>query len=67
MLSRPRIGQAVRLHYAARKRKGAPHHGSLGTVVVVARGPGPRNHGVRIGGEIVVVPCGQLNGFKPPC
>jgi hypothetical protein len=53
---------AVRIHYAAEKR--ALHgdlHGQLGVVRVVARGPGPRNHGLDVG-KLVVVPCGNLQG-----
>ena len=37
-----------------------PLHGRFGIVRIVARGGGPRNHGVEIDGEIVAVPCGNL-------
>ena len=68
MIVHPRIGQRVRLHYATRKRAVAPHHGKVGRVVIVARGPGPRNHLIELddGGGVLVVPCGQLMRFDHP-
>ncbi|MFP4141490.1 MAG: hypothetical protein ACLFVH_13195 [Phycisphaerae bacterium] len=72
MLSHPRIGQRVQVWYAVKpRRKGGiakadlmPLHGQFGVVRVVATGPGPRNHGVEIGGELYVVPRGNLR--RPP-
>lgn len=71
MLTAPRIGQFVRLWYAERKRCDHPHHGRLGVVQVVAKGPGPRNHGillVRSGDNSEVgagVPAGNLQPVQP--
>lgn len=60
MISNPRLGQRVRLHYAAKKRAVHPHHGKLGTVFVAGKGK-PRNHGIELDdGTRVVVPCGNL-------
>jgi hypothetical protein len=60
MIVHPRLGQAVRIHYAAHKRAVAPLHGAMAVVRIVGRGPGPRNHGVEVRGVLHVVPCGQL-------
>ena len=59
MLSNPKQGQIVRLHYAEKKRAIAPYHGMAGFVVAPGRGK-PRNHGVMIDGEIIYVPAGNL-------
>jgi hypothetical protein len=68
MISHPRVGQAVRLRYAASKRRIAPHNDRMGVVVAVAlvtrkgKRRTPLNHLVRIeGGELVCVHAGQLN------
>jgi len=37
-----------------------PYHGKIGVVRVVSRGPGPRNVGVEIDGQVIVVPRGNL-------
>ena len=60
MIFHPRAGQHVRLHYAKRSASAMFHHGAVGVVRIVARGPGPRNVGVEIEGRIVVVPRGNL-------
>jgi hypothetical protein len=69
MVSNPRVGQLVRIAYAARRRKvpgfgpvgiqasWAPFQGKTGPVAIASRG---RNHGVEIDGSIVVVPSGHL-------
>jgi hypothetical protein len=59
----PRIGQEVQVWYNKRLAPHMPLHGKVGTVRVVARGKGPRNHGVMIDGALWVVPCGNL---RPP-
>lgn len=62
MLVHPRVGQLVRIHYRKDRAGFMPHHGKAARVVVVAKGPGPRNHGVELrDGRIVCVPCGNLN------
>ena len=58
MIRAPRLGQRVRLHYAARMRP--DWHGLTGTVVAVGRGPGPRNAAVATERGPVVVPRGNL-------
>ena len=63
MLTCPRIGQWVVLHYNQRLApSGAvPHHGEVGTVVIRTTMGKPRNHGIRLDdGTLVVVPCGNL-------
>ena len=59
MLANPRLGQCVRIHYAPRYGCYMPLQDRVGTVVVVGQGK-PRNHGVRIDGEVYCVPCGNL-------
>lgn len=60
MLSNPRIGQRVVLHYRASVRPITPH-GQQGTILVRGRGK-PRNHLVLLDdGRKVVVPCGNIN------
>jgi len=65
MLIFGRVGQAVRIHYNARRAPYMPWHGRTGRLVVVCRGK-PRNHGVEIDGKIVVVPCGNIYAFRGP-
>lgn len=60
MLMHPRIGERVQLWYARRAAAHMPHHGRVGVVQLVARGPGPRNHGVVVGGVLLAVPAGNL-------
>ena len=55
---RLRSGQRVRIH--KRSASVMPHHGKLGVVRTVSRGPGPRNVGVEIDGRTVVIPRGNL-------
>lgn len=65
MIYHPKLGQSVEVWYGAKKRRHASAqrirwHAHSGIVVIVPRGPGPRNVGVRFGDEIVVVPRGNL-------
>lgn len=61
MLSNPRVGDRVRVHYRKRVGNFMPWHGRTGVVVVPGRAK-PRNHLVRIdAGPLVVVPAGNLN------
>ena len=68
MIAKPARGQRVQVWYATKpKRRGgvAPAevmslHGRIGIVRIVGRGPGPRNHGVEVGGRVYGVPCGNL-------
>ncbi len=60
MIFHPRPGQRVRMHYARRAACLVPYHGRIGTVRVVAKGPGPRNVGVEIDGRLVVASRGNL-------
>jgi len=60
MIFHPRPGQHVRIRYAKRSASVMPHHGAVGVVRIVSRGPGPRNVGVEIDGRLVVVPRGNL-------
>jgi len=56
MLANPKLGQIVLIWYAD---KSMPYHGKYGRIVIVSKGK-PRNHGVDVDGEIVIVPCGNL-------
>lgn len=44
MLSHPKPGQRVRIHYAKLRAALMPYHGKIGVVRIesLARGPGPR-------------------------
>jgi len=66
MIVHPSIGQRVMLWYAAKWQAfGAQCHGMTGAVEIRAKGPGPRNHGVRLdNGRLVIVPCGNLKGAQ---
>ncbi len=61
MYCRPKVGSRVKVHYAKHYCAMMPLHGRIGIVRVVARGPGPRNHGVEIDGRLYAVNCGHLN------
>ena len=66
MIVHPKLGQPVLIWYNRRLAPSRPFHGMTGRVVVKAKGPGPRNHGIEIMGEdgrrtFCVVPCGNLN------
>lgn len=60
MIVHPRQGQTVQVWYCRRVAPSMPLHGKVGRVVIVARGPGPRNHGIEIGGTVYAVPCGNI-------
>ncbi len=64
MLARPKIGQRVQVWYAKHYKDRMPHHAKVGTVEVVSMGPGPKNHGIRLDGRLIVVPCGNLNRIR---
>lgn len=64
MLTCPKIGQQVVLHYARKsvERGTAPHHGKVGTVVARKTKGRPRNHLISLaGGLLIVVPAGNIN------
>lgn len=58
MIRNPCVGQRVRLRYGKRYR--SEWQDAEGVVVVVSRGPGPINVGVKTDGGCVVVPRGNL-------
>ena len=64
MIVHPSIGQRVQCWYRESARKLVTTHGKTGVVKIVARGPGPRNHGVEIDGELFIVPCGNLRKIE---
>lgn len=64
MLVHPKPGQVVQVWYRKQVAAWMPWHGRLGVVRIVAKGPGPRNHGIEIDGRLIVVPCGNIR--KPP-
>lgn len=57
MLVYPKVGEFVQVCYADANM---PLHGLCGFVEIVGRGPGPRNHLVRIGDRKYAIPCGNL-------
>jgi len=59
MLRNATVGQAVWLRYRSALRAVAGLHGAAGRVEIAGRGR-PRNHGVRVGSRLVVVPAGHL-------
>lgn len=64
MISTPKIGQQVRIHYNARIAGLMPLHGKVGTITVSSRGK-PRNPEVEIEGLRYCVPCGNLVKAEP--
>jgi hypothetical protein len=64
MIVHPRLNQHVLIWYNKKRAPFMPLHGLTGRVVVRSRGPGPRNHGVNVGGVVYVVPCGNLQTIK---
>ncbi len=62
MISHPKPGQRVRIHYNARLAQFMPHHGQEGTVLFKAGGRRCRNHAVWIDrGPVVAIPAGNLS------
>lgn len=59
MMSFPRIGQTVRVHYNARIQPWMPLQDAVG-VVRIRSCKRPRNHGVEISGALYVIPAGNL-------
>ena len=67
MLVHPKAGQRVELRYRPSMREWGGLHGARGTVEIVAKGPGPRNHQVLLDyGRRVAVPCGNLRKEQQP-
>lgn len=64
MMVNPRIGQLVRVRYAAHYRDQMPYHDRVGIVRIRARGR-PRNHGIEIDGRLIAIPCGNLMRIGP--
>ncbi len=60
MIWSPKPGQRVQLWYRQSAAGAMPHHGQSGNVMCVGSGRGPRNAAVRLDGEVVVVPRGNL-------
>jgi hypothetical protein len=59
VISNPRPGQRVRVWYRASLRPYVRYHGREGLVVTPGRGR-PRNHTVRVGEDLVIIPAGNL-------
>ena len=64
MIVYPRVGQQVQVWYNKRLATIMPLHGKVGTVRVVAKGKGPRNHGIEIDSALWVVPCGNIRNVQ---
>lgn len=61
MISHPKIGQCVRVHYKKSVARIAPYQDRVGYIQEVSRGPGPRNVCVDVDGALVMIPRGNLN------
>jgi len=59
MICNPQQGQRVQVWYRPDLRALMPLHGRIGVVEIVGR-KRPRNHGVRVGPQLHVIPCGNL-------
>ena len=59
MVSNPKVGDVVRVHYKKQAAPHMPHHGRTGVVRIASSGR-PRNHGVDIDGRIIAIPAGNL-------
>jgi len=60
VISNPQRGQSVRLRYGAKRWPITPRfQDAVGRVVIPSHGK-PRNHLVKIGAELAIVPAGNL-------
>ena len=59
VLANPRLGQQVLIWYGKGYCRTMPFHGKVGKVVIANKGK-PRNHLIRTEGQLVVIPCGNL-------
>jgi hypothetical protein len=59
MMANPKVGQTVQAWYKKSLSDYMPYHGKFGRVVIASKGK-PRNHGVEIDGQMIVIPCGNL-------
>ena len=59
VVSNPRRGQLIRVRYGKRWRAIPRFQDAMGWVVIPSHGK-PRNHLVKIGGKLVIVPAGNL-------
>jgi hypothetical protein len=64
MIRHPAPGQPVRIRYRPPLRRIAAYHGRAGVVVAAAAGPGPRNHLVAVGEDLVCIPAGHLAAIE---
>ena len=60
MIKNPKVGSFVIVHYNERIRDEMPYHGMGGKVLVIGKGPGPRNVLLSISAKKVVVPRGNI-------
>lgn len=65
MISHPKPGQRVQIHYRPGLRERMPHHGKIGTILFACRARRCRNHAVLLDdGWRVSVPSGQLRALR---
>jgi hypothetical protein len=60
MIKYPKVGSFAIIHYNEKIKDEMPYHGKGGKILVVAKGPGPRNVLLSISAKKVVVPRGNL-------
>jgi len=60
MVSNPKVGDVVIVKYKKALKHWFPLEGRTGTISIVCKARRCRNHGVNIGGQLWVIPCGNL-------
>jgi hypothetical protein len=53
-------GMIVKIHYKKKKQEFFSYEGAKGTLLIIARGKGPKNCLIDINGKNVVVPYGNI-------
>ena len=61
MIQFPKVGMHVKVHYRKSLQSEMPLQNKLGTILVLAKGRGPRNVLVLIQGKKYIIPRGNLN------
>jgi len=60
MIKYPKVGSFVIVHYNKKIAVNMPFHGLGGKILLIGKGPGPRNVLLSISAKKVVVPRGNL-------
>ncbi len=64
MISAPKPGQLVQVHYNKKAAPFMPYHGKIGPVRIVSKARVARNHGVELDGKVIAIPRGNLREPK---